>query len=651
MGAPTRLPGIARAAGTARAARALAAVAILAMVTAGAADVAAASPLAPRPDAKDITGLTVQVVGDIPATADSRSTFGVSVDTASTLEQVDGVSLGLAVTDAPFASDDDLAAFLESPDAAPVHAVTAAPATSAGAAVGTVRVGASASTSLAVGPGGLGLPAGNPGVYGVVLTLRVGSEQVWTRAAALTWEPAELPQLNVTVVASISGPPGRVEALLAAAGDDRVTLAVDPSALTADQVADLEDRDVYALPAGDLDVSSAAHAQAPALIDAAVARGAQALDAPWMGIAGVADDATMAAASAAGAAAVLTDARWAIVSAPAAGGIYAPVAPEGSGAFAPLVVVDTDLSTTLASKSPADPSASGRLVAQAAFAAIDGRGSVVVSPGDSWVVDSTRESRSVAALLDAPFVTPLPLSAVLATTTPEPIDLPDVIDASGDVLPQQVVAAVSALGALDVLASATTAPSAMIDTARSGIFSSFSLAERADATHREGAIADALAAASAVQSAVAVTSGSQLLLVSSSGSVPITVRNGLDVPVSVRVAVTSRSPILVSKGSSLITIDAGSEATVKVPVTAVSSGDVSVSVALRTDEGSTVAVAETLKVRVRAAWGSTATGIVTVGLAVLLVAGVVRTIRRGRKDTRILPDDDAAVAGARDVDA
>jgi len=150
---------------------------------------------------------------------------------------------------------------------------------------------------------------------------------------------------------------------------------------------------------------------------------------------------------------------------------------------------------------------------------------------------------------------------------------------------------------------------------------------------------------------VRVTSGSQLLLVSSSGSVPITVRNSLDVPVTVRVAVTSRSPILRSKNQPVTTVEAGSDANVMVPLTAISSGDVDVSVALRTTEGATVAVAETLKVRVRAAWGNLATGLFTAALVVLLIAGVTRTVRRGRKDTRTGPVADAAVAGASDSDA
>src|SRR5690606_40501655 len=121
-------------------------------------------------------------------------------------------------------------------------------------------------------------------------------------------------------------------------------------------------------------------------------------------------------------------------------------------------------------------------------------------------------------------------------------------------------------------------------------------------------------------------------------------------PVNVRVAMTSRSPILRSKDIPLAHVEAGADATVTVPVEAISSGDASVSVALRTEEGSTVAVAETLKVRVRAAWGSAATGVVTAGLVVLLLAGIWRTVKRGRRDTRVVPTATTPLAGASTAD-
>jgi len=186
----------------------------------------------------------------------------------------------------------------------------------------------------------------------------------------------------------------------------------------------------------------------------------------------------------------------------------------------------------------------------------------------------------------------------------------------------------------------------MIADAESGLLASLSLENRVDPVYRGERIKEASDAAIAVLADVAVTSGSQLLLVSSSGSVPITVTNNLDVPVTVRVSMTSHSPILLTREQASATIESGTDVTVKVPVKAISSGNVGVSVALRTEDGANIAVAETLRVRVRAAWGNLATGVFTAGLVVLLIAGVVRTARRGRKETRLRPTPETSVAGA-----
>jgi hypothetical protein len=253
-------------------------------------------------------------------------------------------------------------------------------------------------------------------------------------------------------------------------------------------------------------------------------------------------------------------------------------------------------------------------------------------------------------LLDAPFVEPIPLSDVLSAPERTAIDLPDVVELLSDAPAEDVVAVVSALSFLEALATATTSKSTMITDAERALLEALALQNRSDPLFRAEQVAAATETANSVLGSVAVTSGSQLLLVSSSGSVPITVRNSLDVPVTVRVTVTSRSPILQTKVHPVATIEPGAEATVTVPVKAISSGDVNVSVALRSEEGATLAVAETLKVRVRAAWGNLATGLFTAALVVLLIAGVVRTIRRGRKDTRLRPSDDMPVAGASSAD-
>ena len=65
---------------------------------------------------------------------------------------------------------------------------------------------------------------------------------------------------------------------------------------------------------------------------------------------------------------------------------------------------------------------------------------------------------------------------------------------------------------------------------------------------------------------------------------------------------------------------------------------------------SVVAAPQTLKVRVRADWGNAVTAVFTVGLVVLLIAGIIRTIRRGRRSTRMAPVAPPKKDGVADIE-
>lgn len=632
-----------------------AAVAVIVCGTVGAgAAYASASPERALPSAEQLDGaIDASVTGEFPASAGPGTRVSVLVTVGATLMDLTNVSASLSVTDTPLESVDAIESFVTEPSSVASHDVAASPVTASSGATdlapGGLPVGTSTTVALSAAPGTLGLPADGWGVYGVTVSVRVGQDVVWSKASPLTWQPTLVPPLDVTVVASISGPNERVASLLEAASDERVTLLVDPSALTVGQRLGLDRREAYMLPAGNLDITSVAHAGAPALLDAALAESRRHSSLAWMAVAASADDATAELATTAGAIAVLADPRWSGGRGSASSVVTA--APVDDLTLAPIILPDPDLSETLASQPPTQAATTARVLAVAAVKAGEGDGSVVVAPGDGWVVDGTQQSRAVEALLDAPFVTARPLTVALSAPNRPSVDLPDVTPSAADAGSGQAVGAASALDRLSVMATTADSPSAMVADARRAVFAAMSLAARADPERRAADVADATDQADVVFNKVAVTSGNTLNLVSSSGDVPVTVRNDLDVAVTVRVAMTSRSPVLVTKAQPTATVEAGTETTVLIPVSAVSNGDVAVTVALRNDEGQTVAVAQTLRVKVRAQWGNAATGLFTAGLVMLLVAGVVRTARRGRKDTRLRPADPAHVAGASDADA
>ncbi|NTV39832.1 MAG: hypothetical protein HGA51_07740, partial [Demequinaceae bacterium] len=546
--------------------RVLASIAMAGLIALmGAGALAAAPALSPIPHDRVISGLSVQMAGDVPASASAQAPYAVMVEAISTLRAVNNVSVSVAVTDAPLADVEALTAFVASPSDTAAHMLATTPVADGTPGGGQLRVGARTKTAIIVPPGGLGISADAPGVYGVVVSLAVDGETVWTRASPVTWQPSLLPKLAITAVASITGAPSRVDALLAAAADRRVTLLVDPTALTSKQRLSLSDREAYALPAANIDVTSAAHTKTPALIEAAVSRTRAVSSLRWVAVAAAADASTVSTATKEGAAAVLIDARWATIDAPPGGGAY-DAGMVDDVASSPVIVANGPLSTMLATRSPADSTTTAWVLAQAAFEASAGVGSVVVAPGDAWGVEGTGASRALAALLDAPFVTSRTLEELLSAPERPALELPEETLKPSDGAAEDVVGAVSALSFLDDLAKATTTPSAMIASAERAVLESMSLANRADPAFRAEQAVAARESAATVMGAVAVTSGSQLLLVSSSGSVPITVSNMLDVPVTVRLAVTSQSPILRTKQQPTVTIDAGTDATVKVPV-------------------------------------------------------------------------------------
>ncbi len=602
-------------------------------------------------DAAPIEGVTVEVLNNLQAFAGPGTTYSAVIRTSTETASLSGASLSLQITNQPLADADALDDFMAAPAEAQVREVLSTPVGGASSAhAGELSPASDVMTSLTVAPGGLGLDPASPGVFGVVIELRVGSTVAWSTSAPLTWQPELLPPLGVGVLASVSGSNDRVKALLAAASDPRVAIAYDPTALTLGQRLALTRREAYLLPAGNLDVSSTSHAQSPVLVQQAVQLSQQQAEAPWIAMAASVDDATVVTASAAGAFAVVAVPRWA-ADASAGDVAVASVAPVDDALLAPLALPDARISAALASSAPAAPSATASVYAEAAFAAMRGAGTVIVAPGDGWLVDGSRPSRAIDDLLDAPFVTPRSFAALLSDPGRQQLDLPDVVASDLDAPAADVLTATSMLTTLGVLDSASGGDSDLIARTGRDLLAALSITHRADSDRRATEFAAAQERAAQVARAVSVTSGSDVLLVSRSGQLPVTVSNQLDVPVTVRVAVTSRSPILLTRGQPTATIEPGTEQTVMVPIEAISSGDVNVSVAVRTEDGSTVAVAETLKVRVRAAWGGWVTGIVTAGLVVLLVGGIYRTIRRGRRDTRVVPDDATAVAGPPESEA
>lgn len=131
-----------------------------------------------------------------------------------------------------------------------------------------------------------------------------------------------------------------------------------------------------------------------------------------------------------------------------------------------------------------------------------------------------------------------------------------------------------------------------------------------------------------------IVPGSTMNLLAEAGALPIVVRNDRDEDATVFVQLSTDSRALEFPERVEVTIPANSQQSVQVPVRAFASIDLSVRMELQNADGVRISDLQELTVRVRADWESAGTIVITVILAFGLVAGIIRTIRRGQARTR-----------------
>ena len=516
-----------------------------------------------------------------------------------------------------------------------------------GAAPGAlVPAGGSGNVTAVAGPASLGFPADSWGVYGVEVALIRGSEQVAVERTFVTWLDQQSDPVPLSVIVEGTGNSERIDAVLQTADDQRITVLLDPSLVDTLVGTRLMGRDVYALPSGNVDVASLARTGAGSVLDAALAWNAQAAldheDVPrWIALVPDADHVTASFAFERGAAALLTDPGFSTELSSGAKlvdpGVYTGTTTEGGRA---ILIPDAELSAALTESPLADATAAARVVAESALLAQSSRANttVLVYAGAGWRVRSETRSLALDALLNAPWFSPTTLTETLATSPREDLALEQVVGSATDIAPTVVADAARALTGLRVLGAATTTPETFGRDESLALMHALSFDHRSDPEARAAEIASALAAIETVRAKLGLPDGSSFNLLGNGGNIPVSIRNDLDVDVTVTVIVTSRSPILRIDDAPTATILARSTAQVLVPVTAVASGNVEVNIDLKNPDGESLTSVTTVSLRVRAAWGAVFTTTVAAGAALLLIAGVFRTVRRGRRTPEPTPE-------------
>jgi len=475
---------------------------------------------------------------------------------------------------------------------------------------------------------------------------------------------------------------GRLDSLLqATAGQPAVTWAIDPALL--DQAATGGDAsrawlqrltteaartDVVALPWSDPDIAAIAHGHESQLLDVALGisspASTQVLGPSPHRLLWLADTtpdqetAALAARSRAGALVVGSDVRGpdgdALVSDPTA-----RVDVTTGHGTARLLVPSATLDTLLATPDEVQPGATPATVAQRALAetAVAARAStsdseslLVTAPRD-WQPDTALAQAQLKALASAPWVQ-LASATQLASEHGEVATLPDTVSTSTELSPAHVNALGGARADVAGFAQVVPEPALLLDGLDRRLLAPLAVDWRSDVAGRKSLVDTVLAEAIQRRSGLTVLLSEQVTVAASSSQIRLVVRNTMEQPATVRVEMLSRQSCLTATGSPVTTVGAASEETVIVDVRATSACDVLVDVVLRAEDGTLVSTPVAFSARVTPSIEDVGLSIVGALLAVGLVAGIVRTVRRGQtahRGARLAAQAEADAAAAAEV--
>ncbi|WP_345800978.1 DUF6049 family protein [Microbacterium sp. AZCO] len=313
------------------------------------------------------------------------------------------------------------------------------------------------------------------------------------------------------------------------------------------------------------------------------------------------------------------------------------VTARGADGDDPVLVYDAAISGELQSASTIDaaPLRGAHLAAATAylsFALSDAGGApllVTVDRGEDRSRVALRTA--ISAVLEAPSVAPATLGS-LANATPENVEVAGVdADAAR-------VAAVSALvsgeDSLTQFATILDTPDTITGPERADILQLLGNAWRAQSDEWTTALATHREDTATTLDSVGILRASPIQLITSGAVIPVWVRNDLPYPVNVTLFATPDDLRLEVQRTTQVVAQPQSNSRVEVPVQAqIGSGDVTLSLELRSPTGVLIGDPQLREVHVRADWEGIGI-IVLVVLAVGFVAvGVIRTIlrRRGRK--------------------
>lgn len=491
----------------------------------------------------------------------------------------------------------------------------------------------------------------------------------------MLWQPvkdSEITPVSVAVSVPVTGLTstldqdakvgGRLDRLVAATGNtSAATWVVDPALLATDEsnntsqtdtaaqawasrlLSQVKGREVYALPVFDTDAELTTTTSTALQPSASLANKVSTITQGWR------HDLTLPAADA--------PTRKSVVAAAAKGGGaviarsgYQPsddltYTPNGvttvtsQGKQATVLVADTVLTELFTNPGDTTPAAAAqRLLAELAVISRERPAqarSVLIALPRTWQAQPQIASAQFAALDGAAWSRSIPLST-LAATTPDEIDrqIPKTAERTDALTKGEWDEAVDKANRATTFAKIAADAESISGPIRDSTLELASVAFESDPAGRQKAQTTINASVGTLLRSQSVVIGSNVNLISAAGSLPVTLRNDLDQDVTLTVKLAPDDPRLKAEPLKNVTVRAQSQTSVEIPVTAVGSGDVTVDVRLIGAGGEILATPASFDVRVRAGWETLGTAIIGGVLALGLIFGIWRTIRRGRARSR-----------------
>ena len=203
-----------------------------------------------------------------------------------------------------------------------------------------------------------------------------------------------------------------------------------------------------------------------------------------------------------------------------------------------------------------------------------------------------------------------------------------------ELAPGSVRALADARARAVAFAGVTSEPAVLLDGVDDEVLAPLSVAWRVAPDGRDALVSSVIADVDARTTGLSIAPVSDLLVTAANSPLPIVVRNELTVPATVLLAVTPRKACLEVGEIEPVVVEAQSETNVRVPLHARANCSVVVTAQLTATDGLAVSPAVRFTAQVAPTIESIGTIVVGILLAIGLVLGIVRTVRRGQSARR-----------------